>query len=1165
MSHTPVLAAVVSDPDGGAVTAKFFARQAGTSGWGLADGAEVEVASGQVARFTLPAVSAGDEVQWTVQACDTVSCSDTAPERSDVVSGLLGAGQRKGATGLPFELGDRVQGRVDVGTGNLQVVATGLSAPGVNGDLPVSAVYNSLALRGENPQVQGPLGHGWTHTFSDQVRLLAQDDGSQVYIGPGGVSGTFVPTPGGFTAPAGMTVDLVHVSGTTYTLTDHASQQRLGFTDTVLTAVADRNGNQTTVSTSPLTVTGTAGPAAARAITATESGSRITELTQGATGGGSRSVTYGYDGAGDLVSVTDPAGRATTFTYDDHQLVQVVAPGGITTHFAYDDRARVTSVRQVNTAAGAPGDTWTRLAYPSTTEVLVSDGAQEQADSPTSGPRTTYTLTEDMTGRVSDVVDAEGREQSTTFTPNFDPETATIGTGTEASTTTGTYGANDGESLTGVTSPGGAGSAFGYDNTDDATRFLATSSTDDAGNQSLYTFNGAGNQLSTADAMGAQADLTYNPDGTVATATAPGNGTNATAYSYAEGRLTQVTPVSGSSLGVREATYDGFGRMATISNGAGVTTTYTYDALDRTTGMDYSTTTASPDVAFTYDTAGRTATRTDASGTTTYAYDDLGNLTSRTHSLDDVTVSYAYDKAARLAATSDARGTTSYDYDQGGALVAMNYEIGGQTRTTRFAIDDKGRRTNTWMDTNANNTDWSAHSGTEYDSSGRVTRVLGQYGYIRNGELSPVTVVDHNYCYAAGSTYPDCSMSAGDDRSLVQWMADEVTGQISTYTYDGANRLTGVDTTAGQDVENNPLPAVTHAYTYDPRGNRTTAVTTTGTGTEAVTSTQTREHNAANQTTTTGFSYDGAGNQLTDPEAGTITYTAGDQTASVTRDGDTYDYTYAGVGQNELVHQTTPEGDYTYTYGRTDQVGRPIIEQVQVDFQRAFVENDPTGQAVMLRSHSANQLLYVHDHLGSPIALIADSRFHAFGWKYDPFGAHQSIRDSGGTADEFAPHRFTAGTFDRSTGWIKNGARYYNPTEGRWTQHDTLDAPLDPANANRYAYAANNPINYIDPTGTVTLAEGLGYAATAVAVAGLAATGFGAPAAVSVGLSIAGTGLSVGSQAAAGDTQGAAVTAVIGATTAGFGVAASQLGVSSAAAFGVDLGYTGIASLASSS
>ncbi|MBO1753066.1 RHS repeat-associated core domain-containing protein [Actinotalea sp. BY-33] len=156
-------------------------------------------------------------------------------------------------------------------------------------------------------------------------------------------------------------------------------------------------------------------------------------------------------------------------------------------------------------------------------------------------------------------------------------------------------------------------------------------------------------------------------------------------------------------------------------------------------------------------------------------------------------------------------------------------------------------------------------------------------------------------------------------------------------------------------------------------------------------------------------------------------------------------------------------------------MGRPIIEQVQVGTQRAFIENDPTGQAVMLRSHSGTQLLYVHDHLGSPIALASDGRYHAFGWKYDPFGAHQSIRDSGGTADEFAPHRFTAGTYDRTTGWIKNGARYYNPTEGRWTQHDTLDAPLDPGNANRYAYAANNPINYVDPTGRSAWTAGINF------------------------------------------------------------------------------------------
>jgi hypothetical protein len=36
---------------------------------------------------------------------------------------------------------------------------------------------------------------------------------------------------------------------------------------------------------------------------------------------------------------------------------------------------------------------------------------------------------------------------------------------------------------------------------------------------------------------------------------------------------------------------------------------------------------------------------------------------------------------------------------------------------------------------------------------------------------------------------------------------------------------------------------------------------------------------------------------------------------------------------------------------------------------------------------------------------------------------------------------------------------------GRWTQQDSLNTPLDPTNGNRYAYAGDDPINGVDPSG----------------------------------------------------------------------------------------------------
>ncbi len=1148
-THTPALVATVSDPDGGTVDGQFFARRSGAATWDLVDGTRVPVVSGGQARVTLPALPAGQGVEWQVAACDATACSAVSALQTVTVQPLLGAGGRKNATTVSFQLGDRTSASVDVGTGNLSVTTAGLTAPGVTGDFPVDLAYNSLAIGSGAAQDQAASPTGWGWLVGSSMRITTEPDGSAVLWSGSGQAVTFLAGVAGFTAPAGITADLVAVAGGGWTLTDHASQQKWTFgADGHATSVADRNANTHTL-------TYGAGPGLPTSVSATRGGAdlavdlgyeagRLVELAQGPSGE-RRTVGLEYDAAGDLVRATDAVGRETTFTYVDHLLTEVTAPGRPATQFTYDDRGRVITVAQNF------GDSWTRFAYTSDTETLVSDPESDGPGSPQAGPHTTYTLTSDMLGRVAKTVDAEGRERSATYTPNIDPATQVQGSGTGAQTTSYGYDANDGESLTDVTTQGGAATTYEYANTDAASKYSPSAMTDDAGNSSLYTYNGTGNQLSSTDALAAEATLTYNPDGTVATATAPGNTGNPTSYGYdADHQLISIAPPTGTTLGVREMTYDAYGRLATATDGAGETTTYSYDDLDLLLGVDYASTTQHPDIAFDYDAAGRLSYREDVSGTTLYSYDGLSRLTSRVHSMDDETVEYGYDKSSRLKTTTSDGGVTEYLYDDAGVQIAQVTRLNGDEAWTRFAIDDKGRRTDTWMRTNEDNTAWAAHSHTDYDAAGRVSGITAESA-LWGSDITPV--VDITYCHTAGTAAPDCTGAPADDRSLIQWRRDNLTGQAAAYTYDAANRLTGVNVSAGTDPDGNPIPAEVYSYTYDARGNRLTATGPDGT--------QTRTYNAASQTTTAGFVYDGAGNLIEDPEAGELEYTPGGQLASVDNADGVSTYEYAGLGNNELVGQKDPNGGYTYryAYGRTNAQGKPVIESVYHSGSRVYLENDANGTPLLMRGASGDlegQSMYIYDNLGSPLTIVTQSNTTTDAWAYDPYGVAELTEQS--VAQAYTPFAFTGGLNDRVTGWTLNGARYYDAGEGRWTQMDTLDAPLDPSNANRYAYAANNPVNYVDPTGRISASAVLSAVGFTASVIGLAATGLGAPLAAGAALSAIGTAADVGSNLVAGNKRGAVVAGVFGTVTAGFGAAGHFLGVSRAAALGVESGYTAL-------
>lgn len=76
-------------------------------------------------------------------------------------------------------------------------------------------------------------------------------------------------------------------------------------------------------------------------------------------------------------------------------------------------------------------------------------------------------------------------------------------------------------------------------------------------------------------------------------------------------------------------------------------------------------------------------------------------------------------------------------------------------------------------------------------------------------------------------------------------------------------------------------------------------------------------------------------------------------------------------------------------------------------------------------------------------------------YEYDVFGA---IRSEVGTSDN--PRKFTGKEYESDVKLYYYGARYYDPHIGRFVSRDPAGDGL-----NWYAYAFNNPLFFIDPTG----------------------------------------------------------------------------------------------------
>ena len=120
----------------------------------------------------------------------------------------------------------------------------------------------------------------------------------------------------------------------------------------------------------------------------------------------------------------------------------------------------------------------------------------------------------------------------------------------------------------------------------------------------------------------------------------------------------------------------------------------------------------------------------------------------------------------------------------------------------------------------------------------------------------------------------------------------------------------------------------------------------------------------------------------------------------------------------------------------------------------------------MIDVADSNAVYYYHyDGLGSVVALSNSSGTSIQSYEYSAFG-QVAASDPNFTAN---PYMFTGRRFDYETGLYYYRARYYNPYIGRFLQTDPMGYG---DGMNWYAYCGNNPLVFVDPSGSVQKVTG---------------------------------------------------------------------------------------------
>jgi len=510
-------------------------------------------------------------------------------------------------------------------------------------------------------------------------------------------------------------------------------------------------------------------------------------------------------------------------------------------------------------------------------------------------------------------------------------------------------------------------------------------------------------------------------------------------------------------------------------------------------------------------------------GLTEYTYDPANNLLSKTVSSGH-TAAFAYDVSNRLIQADVSGHTTDFQwsepgdgpiepairqittpthkhttkYDPQGRVVATTQTLGKHSYTTDYAYNQQGQLTHKTLPdgTRLNYT---------YNNTGPNAGTL-QAITIGPWYKSKTPLITGLNDEPPGSNSIDWQAPNGLTTTLTQeanrLSAMQLQGHYDLrYTYGQNNQITGIANLAKIQQrycfdENGRLdlaitPDALYGYHYDANGNRTRLVlngkhisykyhpgnnhlaaieapqawqTPLKFGWQTVATQNPEPNRTPTQTETTTI--DATGN-LTHLAGLSIDYTPNGQPEHLYRNNKklaTYHYNSRAQRISKTLYNEhqKPQSHHYYLYENTQLTGE-ANEQGKITRQYHYLGHHPVAILEGKTRYSVHT-----NHLGAPIAVTDETQTLIWQAHYAPFGAAFINDDPDKDGNKFTLNLRLPGQYeDSESGLYYNHHRYYDPSQGRYISSDPLGLV---AGFNTYAYAANDPVNNIDPTGLLLFA-----------------------------------------------------------------------------------------------